>query len=391
MPIWFFIFTFIILALTMLEISRLIPQLLRELKQISVFSLPQEPNSENAEVKVSVIIPAKDEAINILEAAESILASTYRNLELILVDDRSQDDTWELMTRLREGDSRVKTIRLESLPEDWTGKTHAMFAGAEMASGNILLFTDADASLSKDLIGRSVQYFVTNKLDMLSLIPGFKKWGFLERTVYPHMALGISYFFPMRAINDPHSDAAVASGCFIMITTGAYQRVGTWRNLRNQITEDIAMARAVKSSGMRLSVSRSDLIKTKPFDNIFEMVRFWRRTFYGGLENRPGKIMRFWLNYTPLLLPFGLVLFLGARMAICGEFEPSVVILFIMSLATILTIEIPFGIFLKHYHGKWYYTLLSPLGIFACFWIATWLLLTKIFDIGIEWRGSVYK
>ena len=391
MPIWFFIFSFIILALTMLEISRLIPQLLRELKQISDFALPQEPNSENADVKVSVIIPAKDEAINILEAAESILASNYRNLELILVDDRSQDGTWELMKRLSDVDSRVKTIRLESLPEDWTGKTHAMFAGAEMASGNILLFTDADASFSKDLIGRSLEYFLTNKLDMLGLIPGFKKWGFLERTVYPHMALGISYFFPMNAINDPHSNAAVASGCFIMITTGAYQRVGTWRNLRNQITEDIAMARAVKSSGMRLSVSGSDLIKTKPFDNIFEMVRFWRRTFYGGLENRPAKIMRLWLNYAPLLLPFGLVLFLGAKMAICGEFDPSVVILFIMSLATILTIEIPFAIFLKHYHGKWYYTLLSPLGIFAGFWIATWLLLTKIFDIGIEWRGSVYK
>jgi cellulose synthase/poly-beta-1,6-N-acetylglucosamine synthase-like glycosyltransferase len=390
-PIWLFILTSMILALIIFEIFRLIPQLLRELKYISDFTLSLESSSENAEVKVSVIIPAKDEATNILEAGESILASTYRNLELVLVDDRSQDGTWELMERLRQRDSRVKTIRIDALPNGWTGKTHALFAGAEIASGNILLFTDADASFAPDVVGRALEFFVANKLDMLGLIPGFKKWGLLERAVYPHMALGISYFFPMGAINDPNSNAAVASGCFIMISAEAYQKVGTWKNFRNQITEDIAMAKAVKSSRMKLSVSSSDLIKTKPFDNIVEVIRFWRRTFYGGLENRPGKILRLWLNYTPLLLPFGLVLFLGARMAIHGEFETIGVILFLLSLATILTIEIPFGIFLKHYHGKWSYTLLSPLGIFTGFWIATWLLFTKIFGIGIEWRGSVYK
>jgi cellulose synthase/poly-beta-1,6-N-acetylglucosamine synthase-like glycosyltransferase len=390
-PIWLFILTSMILALIIFEIFRLIPQLLRELKYISDFTLSLESSSENAEAKVSVIIPAKDEATNILEAGESILASTYRNLELVLVDDRSQDGTWELMERLRQRDSRVKTIRIDSLPNGWTGKTHALFAGAEVASGNILLFTDADASFAPDVVGLALEFFVANKLDMLSLIPGFKKWGLLERAVYPHMALGISYFFPMGAINDPDSHAAVASGCFIMIAAEAYQKVGTWKNFRNQITEDIAMAKAVKSSRMKLSVSSSDLIKTKPFDNIVEVIRFWRRTFYGGLENRPSKILRLWLNYSPLLLPFVLVLFLGPRMAMHGEFETSAVILFVLSLVTILTIEIPFGIFLKHYHGKWSYTLLSPLGILTGFWIATWLLFTKIFDIGIEWRGSVYK
>ena len=163
-----------------------------------------------------------------------------------------------------------------------------------------MLFTDADAFFSKDLLERALSYFISNKLDMFSLIPGFKKWGFLEKSIYPHMALGLSYFFPIASVNDPRSDAAVSSGCFIMLSTEAYKEVGAWRSFRNQVTEDIAMSKAIKNLGMKLRVIRSDLVQTKPFNNIFELVRFWRRTFYRGLENKTTKIIRLWINYCPL-------------------------------------------------------------------------------------------
>ncbi len=266
-----------------------------------------------------------------------------------------------------------------------------MYLGAEVASGDIMLFTDADAFFSKDLLERALSYFISNKLEMLSLIPGFKKWGFLEKSIYPHMALGISYFFPIASVNDPRSDAAVSSGCFIMMSTEAYKQVGTWRSLRDQITEDIAMSKAIKELGMKLRVSRSGLVQTKPFDNILELVRFWRRTFYGGLENKTTKIIRLWLNCCPLLIPFGLVIYFGEKIAFQKDIAAVDLIVFCMSVMTIFAIEIPFGIFLKNYHGKWIYTLLTPLGILTGLWISTWLLLTKIFDFGVEWRGSVYK
>lgn len=391
MPTWLFISTFILLAVMILEIARLTPLLLKELRFEADFTLPPASVSNIETNKISVIIPAKDEASNIQATVESILCSTYKNLEIVLIDDRSQDNTWALMEFLRESDMRVKTVKIETLPSGWTGKTHAMSVGAGLATGNILLFTDADAFFSHDLVARALSFFLLNMLDMFSLIPGFRKWGFLEKAIYPHMALGISYFFSMTSINDRESTAAVASGCFIMMSEKAYHKVGTWRSLRNQVTEDIAMAKAVKCAGMKLSVGRSDLIQTKPFCNILELVRFWRRTFYGGLENSPIKIIRLWLNYSPLLIPFGLLILMSLRMTIYRDLSTVDLILICMSILTIVAIEIPFAIFLKHYHGRWSYTLLAPIGILTGCWIATWLLFTRMLDAGIEWRGSVYK
>ena len=391
MPMWLFTTFAILLTIMILEIARLTPLLFRELKFESDLDLPPTLSSCQANGRLSIIVPAKDEEANIKASVESILASSYQDLEIILVDDRSHDGTWQLMELLQRLDNRVKTVKIEKLPAGWTGKTHAMYVGASVASGDMLLFTDADALFSRDLLVRAISYFVSNQLDMLSLIPGFKKWGFLEKSIYPHLALGISFFYPITSVNDPSSGAAVSSGCFIMMSRKSYNEVGTWRSLRGQITEDIAMSRAVKALGLKLRVSRSDLVQTKPFDNITELIRFWRRTFCGGLENGPIKVLRLWLNYTPLLIPFGLVVYFATKMATNGNIALDESVLFGLSIMTILAIEIPFGIFLKHYHGRWLYTLLSPFGIFTGFWIATLVLFTKMLNIGIEWRGSVYK
>ena len=391
MPMWLFTTFAILLTIMILEIARLTPLLFRELKFESDLDLPPTLSSCQANGRLSIIVPAKDEEANIKASVESILASSYQDLEIILVDDRSHDGTWQLMELLQRLDNRVKTVKIEKLPAGWTGKTHAMYVGASVASGDMLLFTDADALFSRDLLLRAISYFVSNQLDMLSLIPGFKKWGFLEKSIYPHLALGISFFYPITSVNDPRSGAAVSSGCFIMMSRKSYNEVGTWRSLRGQITEDIAMSRAVKALGLKLRVSRSDLVQTKPFDNITELIRFWRRTFCGGLENGPIKVLRLWLNYTPLLIPFGLVVYFATKMATNGNIALDESVLFGLSIMTILAIEIPFGIFLKHYHGRWLYTLLSPFGIFTGFWIATLVLFTKMLNIGIEWRGSVYK
>lgn len=391
MPMWLFTTFAILLTIMILEIARLTPLLFRELKFESDLDFPPTLSSCQANGRLSIIVPAKDEEANIKASVESILASSYQDLEIILVDDRSHDGTWQLMELLQRLDNRVKTVKIEKLPAGWTGKTHAMYVGAGVASGDMLLFTDADALFSRDLLVRAISYFVSNQLDMLSLIPGFKKWGFLEKSIYPHLALGISFFYPITSVNDPRSGAAVSSGCFIMMSRKSYNEVGTWRSLRGQITEDIAMSRAVKALGLKLRVSRSDLVQTKPFDNITELIRFWRRTFCGGLENGPIKVLRLWLNYTPLLIPFGLVVYFATKMATNGNIALDESVLFGLSIMTILAIEIPFGIFLKHYHGRWLYTLLSPFGIFTGFWIATLVLFTKMLNIGIEWRGSVYK
>lgn len=391
MSTWLLVATIVLLFGIIIEIARLIPELLRGLRFESDFVLPDSDPYCRETHLVSVIVPAKDEGANIVESAESILASTYTRLELILINDRSSDETLELMKRISERDDRVRIVDIQTLPDNWTGKTHAMWVGAGMASGDIFLFTDADAVFSEDLIARTVKYFSTEHLDMLGFIPGFQKWGFLEKAIYPHMALGISYFFPLKSINETNSDAAVASGCFIMMSEKTYKEIGTWRQFRNQLTEDIAMSRAVKTLGKKICVTRSHMVRTKPFENILDLARFWRRTFYGALDNNLIKILRLWLNYTPLLIPFGIAFYFGFGILTGEKLDSGEEVVFLMSLLAILAIEIPLAIFLRSYHGEWIYAVLAPLGIITGAWIATWLFFTKVFNIGVEWRGSVYK
>jgi cellulose synthase/poly-beta-1,6-N-acetylglucosamine synthase-like glycosyltransferase len=145
---------------------------------------------------VTVIIAAKDEERHIEEAARSILASDNSSIQLILVNDRSTDRTLEFMEDLARQEDRITVLSVQELPPGWTGKTHAVLLGAHQASGEIFLFTDADTVFRPDAISLALSHFLTNGLDMMSLIPGFTDRGLLEDAVHPHLALGLSYFYP---------------------------------------------------------------------------------------------------------------------------------------------------------------------------------------------------
>ncbi len=275
---WFVWGAVVFSAIVLAELLRLNIILFKTLKMEQVLS-PATDCGKQVCPLVSVLIPARDEEANIQGSAKSILDSDYENLELILVDDRSSDDTLRLMEQIAENDRRVKVISIRNLPEGWTGKTHALHKGVQSASGEIFLFVDADSVTARNLVSRSVNHLLTHDLDMLSLAPGFVRRGFLENAVHPHLALGLSSFYPMLDVNDVSKSAGLASGCFLMMTKKAYEKAGTWKAFRTEITEDIALSKALKRKGMRLNFLRGgQLVQTKPFGSFAELAAFWKRT-----------------------------------------------------------------------------------------------------------------
>ncbi len=340
---------------------------------------------------VSVIIPAKDEEAHIEQAAKAALFSDYKHMELILVNDRSTDATLQIMERVAGEDQRVKIVSISNLPDGWTGKTHAMFQSAAIASGSILLFTDADTELARDAISRSVNFLLQQKADMISLLPNFARRGFIEDAIYTHLALGISFFYPLCDVNDPTKPAGLASGCFIMIRRDTYEQIGTWSRFRAEVTEDVALSKAVKSSSGRLLVLRgAEMVRTRPFSSVAEVSRFWKRTYYGGLERSVPKIARLTSNYvslTAICILFGM-----CGMAWwAGTNTLAVKILFVLSATVTAGVIIPFSIFIRNEHGNWLYGLTAPVGIAISAGVAFSTLLTVLSDRGIRWRGSTYK
>ncbi|MBI4964260.1 MAG: glycosyltransferase [Desulfomonile tiedjei] len=381
---------FVFVLLVFIELMRMNVLLFRALDNEP--TLPEQVGlPDNPHPLVTIVVPAKDEVSGIEASVRSIIASDYSNLEIVLVNDRSEDDTLRIMERLAQEDQRIKVISIHELPKGWTGKTHAMFRAAQEASGDIFLFTDADVFLDPKAISQVLRFFKAQKLDMFSLLPGFVKKGFNENAVHPHMALGISYFYPLTDVNNPAKEAALASGCFIMITRQGYEKLGTWERFRNEVTEDVALSKAAKANGLKLMVMRGfALVRTKPFDRLSDVCRFWKRTYYGGLEKNVAKIARLTMNYAVLSLMI-LLFAVSAIFLLIGRSELPAVALFIVSLLAMAAVIIPFSIFINHEQGDWIYALASPVGVFVCLFVSLSTLFTVLTNEGIRWRGSTYR
>lgn len=377
-------------AIILAELLRLNILLFKTLKTEQVLSSPTDCTKQSCPT-VSVLIPARDEEGNIQESAKSILDSDYENLELILVDDRSSDDTLKLMEQIAEKDRRVKVISIRSLPEGWTGKTHALYEGVQSATGDILLFIDADSVIARNLVSRSINHLLTHDLDMLSLAPGFVHRGFLENAVHPHLALGLSSFFPMLDVNDMSKRTGLASGCFLMMTKKAYEKAGTWKAFRTEVTEDIALSKALKQKGMRLNFLRGgELVQTKPFESFAELAAFWKRTFYGGLEQSITRCIKLCLNYITLLALLAFLIY-SIVMIAGGNPSTGLWILGALSALGMCAVVIPYGMVVEKEHGSRWYGFSAPIGLALSAWVALSTLIMLLTKRGIHWRGSVYR
>lgn len=340
---------------------------------------------------ISVVIPAKDEERTIEQTVRSILASDHERVQLILVDDRSTDRTLEIMNQLAREDERILVLSISELAEGWTGKTHAMSRGAERATGDVLLFSDADTVLSSFTLTRTLRFFLREHLDVLCLLPGFTERRFSENVVYLHLALGFSYFYPLSDVNDASKPAAMASGCFIMISSPAYERLGTWERFRAEITEDVALSKAAKISGLKMKLLRGPhLVRTKPFDEVGAVCRFWKRTFYGGFEKSIPKIAWLIFNYTVLSL-LSLIFLWSGVFWFLGSPSTEMSLLFLVSGLAMAAVIVPSCFLISQDGGRWFYGLTTPVGVVISAWVALSTLMAVITDQGIQWRGKLYK
>ncbi len=387
--VWLGVFFVLAVLIAVLRGGCLLVKNLRELPRMDEVAANIMPNSAPL---LSVIVPAKDEEDYIAKCVRSILDSDYPNLQLVVVNDRSRDRTDEIAAQIARGDSRVQVLSIHRLPDGWTGKTHALFQGTRKASADFFLFTDADTVMHPQIFSRAMSLVLYNDLAMLSLLPGFVELGYIEKMMHPHLALGFSSICPLGEVNDPNKEAALASGSFIMIRRDAYEQVGTWERFKEEITEDIALSKAIKAHGLKLLVAVAhDYVRTRPFLDIQAMRRFWQRTFYGGFEKNLAKISRLILNYGSLgvVVPLLMALSIGALCA--GQGSLPIHLLLVVSAATMAATIAGYTIFVRTMQAHWAYGLTAPVGLLAAAWVAANTVLAVLKDQGIRWRGSVYR
>lgn len=200
--------------------------------------------------RLSVVIPARDEADTLGPALTSLLASDYPDLEILLVNDRSSDATGDLMESIASQDPRVRVLHIRELPEGWLGKNHAMHQGARRATGRWLLFSDADVLFEPDALSRAVSLAEQRGIDHLVLSPRVIAGTFWEKVFLSYFSTAFCFRFRPDRVSQPGRYFA-GIGAFNLVRRQAYEDLGGHSTLALQVLDDMELGRLFKLHGFR--------------------------------------------------------------------------------------------------------------------------------------------
>jgi chlorobactene glucosyltransferase len=241
---------------------------------------------------VSIVVPARDEALNIVSCLRSLVDSDYPDFEVIVVDDRSTDDTAGLARSVHRGNAtRVMVVEGEVLPDGWLGKPWACGQGARVASGSLLLFTDADTTHGPTLLRRAVVGLHDERADLLTLVGRQLMESFWERLVQPQIFFMMLLRFPdfERAARNGRWRDAVANGQYLLFPRESYDRLGGHEVVKDEVVEDMALAQHVKRAGMRLRIRSAESgLSTRMYRSLPDLVEGWSKNIVtGGQQSLP--------------------------------------------------------------------------------------------------------
>ena len=343
-------------------------------------ALEAEESLENGPL-LSVIVAARNEESQIQVSVLSQLEQTYKNIEWILVNDRSTNATGLIMEELKKTDLRVSVIHIEELPEGWLGKNNALYRGYLQATGKWILFTDADVKFEKEAFAKALHYFERHKLDHLTASPNLSAKKFWLKTFVAFFLFGFSYFKRPWAANNQKSKVGTGIGAFNLVSKKAYESFGTHEMVKMRPDDDLQLGMRLKQSGYRQRiVTALRLIEVEWYGSLQEAFVGLEKNTFAGLHYRVSMVFFavfgvFITNVLPFITIFS-----------------SDKIVALLSLGVILLSGIHYVLVIKKM------TVFSPvmflvLPVTAILFIysiirASWLTYKRG---GIMWRGTLYK
>jgi glycosyltransferase involved in cell wall biosynthesis len=340
------------------------------------------PGAASGEPRVSIVVPARNEEADIRATLEALLALDYSNYEVIAVNDRSTDATglrMEEVAASRGAYGRLRIIHVTELPSGWMGKTHAMWTAAQQATGDWLLFTDADVLFKPDSVRRVMAYAEEEKADHVVLFPRMIMENPGERMMIAFFqALFVFGHRPWK-VADPKAKDHIGVGAFNMVRRPVYDAVGTYKALRMEVLDDMKLGKVVKNAGyLQRNVFGEDLISLRWVKGTFGIVDNLTKNFFALLSFQwPRTVASIFalafLNLGP---------FVGVLMAHGWARLP-----YLVALVSI------FGIYWgmsKLSDVRPYYFLLHPVSACVVIYTIARSMVLTMWQGGIVWRGTKY-
>jgi glycosyltransferase involved in cell wall biosynthesis len=350
------------------------------------------PMSSAGNPRVSIIVPARNEEQSIEQALKSLLVLDYDNHEVIAVNDRSTDRTGEIMEAIAQrhrnshpsktakgGAASIVVIHHSELPPGWLGKTHAMWTAANQATGEWLLFTDADVLFKPDSLRRALAYAEAARADHVVLFPQMIMHNPGERMMIAFFqALFVFGHRPWK-VADPKAKDHMGVGAFNLVRRQAYDAVGTYEALRMEVVDDMKLGKLIKNAGFaQRNVFGGDLISIRWARGAMGVVNNLTKNFFAVLS------FQWWRT---LISAFGLVFlnlgpFLGIWLAQGWARVP-----FAIALGAMFLIYVGIS---RRSPIPPYYFLLHPVSTTLSVYTLLRSMALTLWNDGIEWRGTKY-
>lgn len=347
----------------------------------SIRALRDFPPLSPAEPKrVSIIVAARNEERKIRAALHSLLHLDYPDYELIVLNDRSEDRTGEILAALAAADSRLRVIHIDELPKEWLGKNHALWVGSSSATGDYLLFTDADIVMEPTVVSRAVNALERHHLDHLTATPSMQMpTPLLGIFGVAFMVIFALFTRPWKA-RDPRSSCHIGIGAFNLVRRDVYREVGGHEKIRLRPDDDIKLGKIIKPLGFRQEVVYApEFLGVEWYGSTGEAIRGLEKNAFSGTDyNIPlvlcGVIAQLAINIWPflaLLVTSGVTLVLN---------------LAVIALSLLIHLDCA-----RFHHAKRSYALGYPLGGALFAWILIRTMVLNLLQGGISWRGTFYS
>jgi glycosyltransferase involved in cell wall biosynthesis len=254
---------------------------------------------------VSAIVPERNEEATIASAVES-LAAQPEITEIFVINDQSADGTAAEVEKLSARFVQLHALDAKELPAGWVGKNYAVSLGAAAATGDWLLFTDADGVHLPGSTARALADAAATGAGLVSYSPEQETRTWWERALIPFIYMRLAQKFSYEAVNDPDSPAAAASGQYLMIRRRDYERIGGHKAVAGEVLEDVALARIAKQAGVRLHfASGHGIMRVRMYRTFQAMWEGWTKNLYPlmcGTSRAVGRELRTIVPWIPILL-----------------------------------------------------------------------------------------
>jgi len=342
---------------------------------VTLFNFMSNPKLPHIKMQgaqlVSILIPARNEEDNILTLLNSIANQDYENYEVLILDDNSEDNTFNVCSDFAAKHHRFKVIKGEPLPFNWLGKNYACHQLAERATGDYFLFLDADDTVYPLLINSAVHRVHMFRLGLLSLFTNQQMDTIGERTVVPLMHYILLNLLPLRLVYlVKNNTVAAASGQFMMFDAEIYRKKQWHKQVKDRVVEDVEIMRAVKSAGYNgEALLANGMVSCRMYKDYSEAVSGFSKNFLAAF------------NYSIITLLIYLVIVIGGPMIVMITLNPQL-IFFMFGLILLTRIMIS----LASHQNTWLNVLLHPLQMINLTLIA-FLAIQKYLTKTTVWKG----